>query len=345
MRKDLQSFIVNKNASVLEALKLIDLNNTGIVFVVEDNCELLGTLTDGDVRRHILKNGSLEDKVISASNRAVHTVGSEETRASVLDLMQALDLMQVPIVDHQKRFQGVHLLKEIIGRAERPNVAMILAGGLGTRLKPLTNKTPKPMLPVAGRPILERLILHLVGFGIRKIYLSVNYLAEQIIDYFEDGKRFGCEIIFLHEKEELGTGGALKALPKGLNSPIILLNGDLVTQIKFDSLLRTHDLESNHCTIVTKEHSYKVPFGCLEIDGKSVKSMHEKPLQKWLINAGIYCFSPEVLNHLPSETSFPITALIEKLLVENKKVGAYSLEEDWIDVGEFDTFKKAISGE
>jgi NDP-sugar pyrophosphorylase family protein len=254
-----------------------------------------------------------------------------ETRDQVIDLMRARQIHQVPVVD-RGQVVGLHTLDRLIGNYEKPNVAVLMAGGRGARLHPITDATPKPMLSVAGRPILERLVLHLVGWGIRTVYISINYLGDQIAEHFEDGSRFGCSIEYLRERDPLGTGGALSMLPP-LEDPVIVMNGDLITQVDIDSLLRTHAEGGFVATMAVRSHVVDIPFGVVETEDDRMIRLVEKPRAEQLVNAGIYVLDPEIVDRVPTNAAFPITDLFETALARDEPVGVYVVDEDWIDVG------------
>ena len=236
----IQKCCIRETTSLLEAMRTINSAAIGIALVVDDRSRLIGLLTDGDIRRALLNDATLESSVASFVNRKYTAVQPDDDRSHVLDLMQSRYISQIPILDPEGKLVGLHLLREMLGAVSRPNWAVIMAGGKGTRLRPITENLPKPMVKVAGRPILERLVLHLVGFGIKRVFLSVNYLGHIIESHFGDGSKFGCRIDYLREQEEMGTGGALSLLPEKPTSPILILNGDLVTQVNVHKLLEFH---------------------------------------------------------------------------------------------------------
>jgi NDP-sugar pyrophosphorylase family protein len=219
-----------------------------------------------------------------------------------------------------------------------------MAGGKGTRLRPITDRIPKPMIKVAGRPILERIVLHLVGFGIRRVFVAVNYLGHIIKDYFGDGSQFGCRIDYLEEKEFLGTGGPLHLLPSTPKDPLLVMNGDLVTQANFDHMLAFHQNGGFIATIGVIRYTHQVPFGCLETDGNRIVKLAEKPVLDRLANAGIYVLSPVLLTRVPPGF-FPITTLFEDCLGRNDPLGAFEIKEDWIDVGERNQLRASQFGD
>jgi NDP-sugar pyrophosphorylase family protein len=265
--------------------------------------------------------------------RDFFAVGPEIDRAAVLDFMKVRTFRHVPVLDDQRRLVAVHFLLDLIGATPKPNVAVVMAGGKGTRLQPITEIVPKPMVKVAGRPILERIVLHLVGHGIQKIYLAVNYKAKMIEDYFGDGSHFGCTILYLHESEPRGTGGPLKSLPARSEHPLIVLNGDQVMQINLSGMLEYHRQKSAKATIAVGPYQMEVPFGVIvERDGRLV-GLQEKPSVNFLINRGIYVLEPEVLDLIPSIGEFRITSLFESLLADGKPVSIFHFEDYWLDIG------------
>lgn len=319
----------------------LECSGAEVILVVDGHSRLLGIMTDGDIRRALLADGRLDAPLRPHLQRRYTWVGPQAGRAEVIELMQARGIHQIPIVDKNDRLIGLHRLHELIGQPERPNWAVIMAGGQGTRLRPITENIPKPMIRVAGRPILERIVLHLVGFGIRDIYLSVNYLAHLIEEHFGDGERFGCSIHYLREKEPLGTGGPLSMLPSQPTHPVLVMNGDLVTQIKVSELLAYHEQGNFAATIGVRRYLHSVPFGCLNLSERGhVVAIEEKPTLERMINAGIYVLSPEAIASVPREF-YPVTNLFEALIKGGRPVGAFEIEEDWIDVGQKEQLSKA----
>lgn len=328
----LERLIIQQEISIFEALKKLDQSAISLVVVCQGD-EVQGVLTDGDVRRALLKGADLQTPVSSYITRNFTSVFPEESRADVLELMQARVLRQVPIVDEMGRLRGIHTLHSILGREEKPNWAVIMAGGRGTRLGKLTEGTPKPMLKVAGKPILERLVLHLLSHGIRTIYLSVNYRAEVIEEYFGDGSMWGCAIMYLREPEPLGSGGALSLLPFEPKDPVIVMNGDLLMDGDLSKLIRLHSAGEYYASIGTHFYSHEVPFGCLKVDDNQIIELEEKPLVTKTINAGVYLLSREAIARIPRGTFFPITDLFKEALWKGLRCGAFDLDGDWIDVG------------
>ena len=329
----LERYTISIHATVRDAMVGIGDGCIGIVMVLDEESKLVGTLTDGDLRRMLLAGASLDSPIKDSVNRSFTKVTPETTRADVLDLMNARDIEQIPIMTEDGQFVGVHSIGELISKNAIPNVAVIMAGGKGTRLGDLTKNLPKPMLKVAGRPILERIILHLVGTGIRKVYIAVNYLGHVIEEHFGDGSQFGCEIHYLREDTPLGSGGALSLLPETPEHPFIVMNGDLVTDFHVRRMLKYHKENNYLATVGLTHYSHRVPFGCVTLRDGAVTDLREKPLLHELVNSGIYTLSPVLLERIKPEF-FPITELFEECLRNNEPVGGYVIEEDWTDIGE-----------
>lgn len=343
MGSNLSVFCLSLESSIHDAIACIEQNAGGIALVVGRDDQFIGVVTDGDIRRALLKGVSLASPLEPHIQRNFVAVNPEAGRTEVLDLLQARRLNQVPIVDKEGKLCGLHLLHEIIGAVERSNWAVIMAGGKGNRLYPITENVPKPMLRVAGRPILERLVLHLVGFGIRRIFLAINYKGPMIEAHFKDGGRFGCRVEYLRETEPLGTGGALALLQEKPVHPVVVLNGDLVTQVNLEHMLAFHTHGKFAATMGVRRYLHHVPFGCIESDGTRISRFEEKPVLERLINAGVYVLSPELAAQVPRRF-FPITDLFEDCLKRGEEVGAFYVEEDWIDVGQHEQLKQAREG-
>ncbi len=344
MKKPITDYLVSPKDTILQVMACLDRNAHGIALVVDADGRLTGTVTDGDIRRALLKGAGVGSPIEGHMGRRFTTVTADTGRAEVLDLMRARCIEQVPIIDGAGKLVGLHVMREIVGSVQRPNWAVIMAGGRGERLRPLTDTIPKPMIRVAGRPILERIVLHLVGFGVHEIYISVNYLGDVIRSHFGDGSAFGCSIRYLQEDKPLHTGGALSLLPARPQHPLLVMNGDLVTQADVGAMLQFHEAGGYRMTVGCDEYTHTVPFGCLQIQEGRVLGIEEKPVLNRPINAGIYVLSPEVLERVPQNQAFPITALIEQAIVLGDSVGAFRISGGWIDVGRHDELRQAQNG-
>lgn len=329
----LKALSIPENATLETALRCIEEGTHGIAFVCDRNGRVLGTLSDGDIRRALLRRKGLNSPAREAMNTAFTHVSPEVGRNEVLDLMRARVIAHVPVVDKRGKLVGLHVLREMLGRVDRPNCAVIMAGGRGVRLLPLTESVPKPMIHVAGRPILERLVLHVTSYGIKQIYISVNHLASAIESHFGDGSAFGCRIEYLREDEPLGTGGSLSLLPRRPKAPMLVMNGDLVTQVDIAHLLNFHEKGGYAATFGMRPYAVEVPFGVAKVRGNRLVALEEKPTQRMLINAGIYVLSPDTLKLVPRRTNYPITDLFGTLLERGQPVGGCLIRDEWTDIG------------
>lgn len=337
----IERYCVTPTASLLECLKKIDKAASGIALAIDKDYKLIGTISDGDIRRAIIGGSPLNSSIEQHINKNCFTVTASVNRTDVLDIMQARKFEQVPITDKNRKVVGLHLLHDLIGQYSRPNWAIIMAGGKGTRLRPITNQVPKPMVQVAGRPILERIILHFISYGITNIYLAVNYLSHIIKDYFEDGERHGCTIRYLREDEPLGSGGALSLLEETPKEPFFLMNGDLIVNINFAEMLDFHIANDFYATMGVYGYTHEIPFGCAKIKDGKILQLEEKPIIRKTINAGIYVLAPEALKTIPQNTFFPITHLFDQALESDRPCGAFEIENEWLDIGRPQQLKQA----
>ncbi|MGI8401534.1 MAG: nucleotidyltransferase family protein [Gemmatimonadaceae bacterium] len=338
----LSKLLVLVDATLLEALQVLEAGAQSIAFVCDADQKVIGSLTDGDARRAILAGASLDSRCLAESMQRNFAFARRETdRAAVLDLMRARDIGQLPLLDDNGRLCGLHTVGQMISPGERANWAVLLAGGRGTRLAPMTETIPKPMLPVAGRPILERLILHLMSQGIRNFYVSISYLGHVVEEHFGDGSSLGCRIEYLRESVPLGTGGCLALIPEPLDDPLIVVNGDLVTQCDVGQLLDFHADGGFAATLGVRPHAVEVPYGVVHAcDGRLV-GLAEKPSYQILINAGVYVISPDTIKLVPRNEEHPITDLFESCLQHGFPVGVFTLEQEWVDVGRHEDLRRA----
>jgi dTDP-glucose pyrophosphorylase len=335
------NLVISEKGTIRDAMAAITANGREVVLVRDDANRIVGLITDGDIRRGLLSGLLLDSQASAVMSRNFYFVDSTTERAAVLDVMKARSFRHVPIINHDRLLVGIHFLRDLIGATLKPNIAVVMAGGKGTRLRPVTQNIPKPMVEVAGRPMLERIVLHLVGHGIRKIFLSVNYMADKIEEHFGDGDAFGCRIEYLRETTSLGTGGALSLLPIRPDQPFLVLNGDLITNIDVTAMLETHVRRGHVGTMGVGPYQVRIPFGTVtELSGQLV-TLEEKPSINVLINRGIYVLDPAVLDHVPSDREFPITALFDMLLAQRKSVGVYYFDDSWIDVGAPEDLRRA----
>jgi len=314
-------------------MRVIQKTGAGIALAVDGECRLIGTISDGDIRQALLKGSPLDSPVLLHINRDCFSVLSSVPRAEILDIMHARRFEQIPIVDDKKRVIGLHLLHDIVGNVPRPNWAVVMAGGKGKRLRHVTESIPKPMIKVAGRPILERIILHVVSCGIQRIFISVNHLSEIIENHFKDGSEYGVEIEYLRENEPLGSGGAISLLPEIPEHPVLIMNGDLIAEANCGDMINFHTQNDFYATMGVYPYFHEVPYGCVEMKENRLASLEEKPVLEKMVNAGIYVLSPQAVSAIPKSTSFPITTLFEDALSKNLPCGAFTIEKEWLDIG------------
>jgi dTDP-glucose pyrophosphorylase len=332
--------VLSPDASLLEGLRVIDAGAVEMALVVEGG-RLVGLLSDGDVRRALLKGSGLQDRVRQAMQVRFTSVPAAAGRAEVLDIMKARRFSVVPIVGPEGELLGLHTLHGLIGSVRRDTPAMILCGGLGTRLRPITETIPKPMIPVAGRPILERIVLHLISHGFQDIYLATHYLGEMIEAHFGDGAAFGCRIHYLREERPLGTGGALALLPEAVEGPILVMNGDLITQFDAGRMVDHHVERGNKATMGVQAYAHQVPFGVVEVEDGRIVAMREKPSLQYQVNAGIYVLDSDLRFGLKAGEPTTVPAILEGALGRGERVGAFAVDEDWADVGRHEELDRA----
>jgi dTDP-glucose pyrophosphorylase/CBS domain-containing protein len=346
--KDWRTILIHPDATIREAIGALERGALGIALVVDDESRLIGTVTDGDVRRAILRDVPLAGNV---SELLIRPEGSPYTKPitapygapddELLALMHIKSVHQIPLLNPEGHVMGLALMSALTQRKDLGMPAVVMAGGFGTRLYPLTAKTPKPMLPVGEKPILERLIEGLARHGIRDIWLTTHYHAEQIQAHFGDGGKWGVEIHYIHEETPLGTAGALSLLPRRFTTPFLLMNGDLLTRLNYRSLHQFHADVGAVMTVGIKEYDIHVPFGVVDIENGVVRNLSEKPINQFFINAGIYVLDPELLDYVPCKRRFNITELVQLLVAEGKRVASFPIREYWLDVGQMPDYEQA----
>ncbi len=324
-----------------EVVEVIDRGAAQITLVIDAERRLLGTVTDGDIRRALLRGMQLNTPVDRIMHRDFRVLPASATEKEALALMRRETLHQIPALDEQGRVVRLFLLEELIKPKARCNPVVIMAGGKGQRLRPLTENCPKPMLRVGGKPLLEIILEQCIEAGFQDFYLAVNYLKEQIQDHFGDGKRWQARIHYLEEDQPLGTAGALSLIPRRPSEPLLVLNGDVLTRVDYSRLLRFHAEHAAAATLCVREHSFQSPHGVAETDGPRMISLREKPTFRWLANAGVYCLDGSVLSRIPSQGPYDMPELLASLASDGEMVGAYPIHEYWLDIGRPPDFESA----
>lgn len=327
------------DATVLTAVQLLDRTAAQICLVMDENERLLGTVTDGDIRRGILKGRPLDSPVTDVMNPQP-TVGRPcDPSAYLLDLMNARLLRHIPIVDEGGRVRDLRSWTQLSSTLIRPNWVVLMAGGEGSRLRPLTEDRPKPLLNVGRKPLLESILESLLAFGFRRFYISVNYKAEMIKRHFGNGHRWACDIRYLEEDVSLGTAGALGLLDEKPGHPLIVMNGDVLTKVNFANLLEFQ--QGSVATMCVREFDLKVPYGVVEIESHRIRKIVEKPVRRLFVNAGIYVLDPSVT--VPRGVRADMTDVLAGIISEGGTVTAFPVWEYWIDIGQLGDFERANS--
>lgn len=325
--------IVKINTPIKVAIEQLNRVGIKIALVLDDSYRLLGTISDGDFRRGMLNGLSLEDTVEKIMNKNPRTVNEETSRSEILKLMNDTKILQIPVVDKENFLIGLHLWDDFSVQAKYSNIMVIMAGGRGSRLHPQTENRPKPMLLVAGVPILEHIIKRARSQGFNHFIIAINYLGQVIEDYFKDGQKFGVKIEYLHEDAPLGTAGALSLLSDKPERAFIVTNGDVITDINYSDFLEYHTVQNAAATVAVHTHEFQIPYGVVQINGLEVESYEEKPIVSSFINAGVYALDPDILDFItePKFRDMPEILNISRDL--KKKVIVYPLHESWIDIG------------
>jgi NDP-sugar pyrophosphorylase family protein len=333
--------ILPVKTTIQHAIRSLDQTSIKIVMVVNELGELEGTISDGDIRRGLLKGLDLNSPITSVIHRNALVVTPEMGREVVLQLMGANKIQQIPIVNESRQVVGVHLWDEITTVPARPNMMVIMAGGMGTRLRPFTETCPKPLLPIAGKPMLEHIIERAKLEGFSHFVLAVHYLGHMIKSHFGDGEKLGVQIDYLNEKSPLGTAGALGLLNPRPAVPFVVTNGDVITDIRYAELLDFHVRHQAMATMAVRMHEWQHPFGVVQTRGVEIVGFEEKPVARSHINAGVYALEPEALNLLSGDAHCDMPTLFERLQANSMRTVAYPMHEPWLDVGRPDDLSRA----
>lgn len=333
--------LIGPTTTLRDALATIDLAGCQIALVVDAERRLLGTLSDGDARRGLLRGLALSDRASAAMHADPTCAEAGQQRWSILAKMRQLGLHQMPIVDADRVVVGLETVDDFLAPLERDHWVVIMAGGMGRRLEDLTRDTPKPMLKVGSRPLLETIVRGYAEQGFRNFYLAVNYKSEQIESHFADGRALGVEIRYLREHQRMGTAGALSLLPARPAEPIIVTNGDLLTKEDYGHLVDAHVASGAAATMAVRDYDMQVPWGVVrERDGR-IEAVEEKPVQRFTVNAGIYVLSPHVLELVPSEAFFDMPSLFEAMLVRRMHTRCHRIDGYWLDIGRMPDYERA----
>jgi dTDP-glucose pyrophosphorylase/predicted transcriptional regulator len=337
-----QSILVNPGAKLEDAIAVLDREGLRIVLVVDGERRLLGTLTDGDVRRALLRHvpmaAPVEDAMFSSPQVALRSWSKER----ILALMEKQGLLQVPILDDERRVVGLETLHGLLQKRHKDNPVFIMAGGLGSRLQPLTNGCPKPLLKIGDKPILDLIVENFVTAGFQRFFISTHYMPHMIRDHVGDGSRWGVHVRYVHEEQPLGTAGALGLLPHdAIDLPLLMMNGDLLTNLNFHNLLAFHETHASAATMCVREYEHRVPYGVVESDGHRISGMIEKPVHRYFINAGIYLLQPQVVRSVQPGRHLDMPELLQEQIAQGRSVTMFPIHEYWLDIGRLEDFQRA----
>jgi dTDP-glucose pyrophosphorylase/CBS domain-containing protein len=347
-RVEISSLFLSPDATIGDAIACIDRSGRiSLALIVDDTQRLLNTITDGDVRRGLLAGLALSDSVgalIAIKAATPHplpvTALADTDAETLLELMKARGVRQIPIVSHEGCPLDIVTLADLLPEQPRALQAVVMAGGFGTRLRPLTETVPKPMLSIGGRPLMELIIDQLRYTGVTKVNITTHYQAEKIVDHFGDGSDFGVDISYVKEESPLGTGGALGLMTKP-DDPVLVINGDILTDIDFRAMHSFHIEHDAMMTVAVRRYEVQVPYGVIDCDGPRIVKLREKPQIGFFVNAGIYLLEPSVYQYISPNQHLNMTDLIERLVADGKDVVSFPVREYWLDIGQHADYERA----
>jgi len=340
--RDWEKVLLAPSTSIIRGMEVIDNSSLQVALIVNDDKRLLGTVTDGDIRRGILRGVLLDEPIHKIMHTNPTVAHLEDKPEDLYALMKLKQLRQIPILDDHGRVISVEFYDFIALSSQLDNWVVLMAGGLGTRLQPLTDDCPKPLLEVGGRPILQTILESCIKHGFNRFYLSVNYKAKMVEDYFGNGSRWGVDIRYIREDKRMGTAGALSLLPERPTKPFLVMNGDLLTKVNFKQLLDFHLEHCAQATMCVRDYDFQVPYGVVKVQQHRLVDIEEKPAQKFFVNAGIYVLEPEVLDMIPKDEFYDMPSLFMKLVALHHETIVFPIREYWLDIGNKVDFEQAI---
>ena len=337
--KNINKIKISSDISIKQALKVINDGMNKIAIVTDEEGKLIGTLTDGDIRRGFLKGLNIDNSIESIIFRNPIVAKKGDSKDKLLKIALSKKIYQIPIVDKNKKVLGIHLLDQLFRPKLKTNKVIIMAGGEGIRLRPLTNNIPKPMLKVGDKPILQKILEKFKDSGYKNFIITVNYKSEIIKGFFKNGKKFGVNIEYINEKVKMGTAGALSLIKVRPKDPFFVINADLLTNLDFDKMLDFHSKCNATATMCVVEKNIESPYGEVKLDNENIISIEEKPLHKIFINGGVYILDPICLDLVP-KNFFDMPSLFTKLISERYKAISFPWKESWLDIGAIEEYKK-----
>lgn len=342
MKQHWQQVLINPQTSLRATIEVIDQAALQIALVVDEQQKLVGVVTDGDIRRALIRGLPLEHPVQDVMNKRPKVAAPNDSKSQLIALMEGHHLYQLPIVDEQGRILRLESLQSLYKQPAFPNPVFLMAGGFGTRLRPYTDDCPKPLLEIGGKPILETIIENFIKSGFKQFFIAVHYRSQQIKDYFGDGSRWGVTINYIDEAEPLGTAGAIGLLPEGLpDVPLIVMNGDILTQIDFSRLLAYHNEQQAIATLCVRQYEYQIPYGVVSSEHQRVTRIEEKPLQSCLANAGIYVLDHSLIQTIALQKKLDMPTLLNQQVMLGETVASFPVNDYWLDIGREADFLRA----
>lgn len=338
--KNIKKLTIKEDATIKKALKVISQGNIKIAIVYNNKGKFAGTLSDGDIRRAFLKGLNINSSIKNIYNKKPIFGKKGDSREKLLKIAISKKINEIPLVDSKGKVQEVITLVEHLNDKFFENKVVIMAGGLGTRLRPLTKSVPKPMLKIGDQPIIERIIKRFKDLGFKNFIICVKYKSHIVKNYLKNGDRFGVAIEYIEEKKKLGTAGALSLITDKIKSPLFVINGDVVTNLNYKNMLDFHHKNMGAVTIGIKKHRIPSAYGEVKLNRNKIVSIHEKPTHEFFVNTGIYILNPEYIKLVPKKF-FDMTSLIKKILLKKKKIIPYAIEEYWKDIGKINDYQEA----
>ena len=339
---DWRRVLLAPDDSLEHTIKVLHEGGCRIALVSDGQNKLLGTVTDGDIRRALISHVSMDSPVDLIMNKNPVFISNKVDDKEVLSLMTNESFLHMPIVDENKILCGLKTLQDLVDTPKYDNPVFLMAGGFGTRLHPLTVDTPKPLLPVGNRPILETILMQFIEAGFHNFYISIYYKADMIRKHFGDGSNWGVTIKYVHEDRPLGTAGSLGMLPQDIEKlPVLMMNGDLLTKVDFIQLLNFHNEQKSIATMCVRKYDFEVPYGVVTIENVNIQSIVEKPLQKFFVNAGIYILEPELISSVDGLSYIDMPNLLERQIKQGEKINAFPIHEYWLDIGRIEEYEQA----
>jgi len=334
--------LLENDRTIQKAAELLTANSLRIVLVVDKENRLLGTITDGDIRRALMAGSAMSSLATSVMQKNPIAVNQGDSGRKALQIMREKDLLHLPVLDAKGVVVGLETVRDLLFKEQRPNPVLLMAGGFGKRLYPLTREVPKPLLPVGEKPILQTILEQLAEGGFSQFFLAVHYRSEQVRAHFGDGSNWGVRIEYLEERQPLGTAGALSLLDQTMiDAPLLMMNGDLLTRLDFGQLVDYHSEHGGLATMCVREYDFQIPYGVVHGDGDQVTDIIEKPVQKFFVNAGIYILEPELLGQCRPDEAIDMPDLLRQVVNDGRKVSMFPIHEYWLDIGRMEEYERA----